>query len=121
MHNLPWHCTWQQLKDLFKEWKVERADIVVDQYGRSRCEWVLGFVGRGSGLLSGAGTVNEWVEVAAERGHGSTPRWELEDLEGCIGSQCGTARGDRQGTGKSQRWLMLGGWSIRIIAKALPP
>lgn len=46
MHNLPWHCTWQQLKDLFKEWKVERADIVVDQYGRSRCAWVLGFAGR---------------------------------------------------------------------------
>lgn len=46
MHNLPWHCTWQQLKDLFKEWKVERADIVVDQYGRSRCEWVLDLVCR---------------------------------------------------------------------------
>lgn len=36
VHNLPWHCTWQQLKDLFKDWKVERADIVMDQYGRSR-------------------------------------------------------------------------------------
>lgn len=36
VHNLPWTCTWQQLKDCFREWKVERADIVEDQYGRSR-------------------------------------------------------------------------------------
>lgn len=36
VHNLPWNCTWQQLKDLFRDWRVERADIVVDQYGRSR-------------------------------------------------------------------------------------
>lgn len=36
VHNLPWTCTWQQLKDCFREWKVERADIVEDQFGRSR-------------------------------------------------------------------------------------
>jgi hypothetical protein len=36
VHNLPWTCTWQQLKDCFREWKVERADIVEDQWGRSR-------------------------------------------------------------------------------------
>lgn len=36
VHNLPWTCTWQQLKDYFREWKVERADIVEDQWGRSR-------------------------------------------------------------------------------------
>lgn len=36
VHNLPWSCTWQQLKDCFREWKVERADIVEDQFGRSR-------------------------------------------------------------------------------------
>ena len=36
VHNLPWTCTWQQLKDTFREWKAERADIVEDQWGRSR-------------------------------------------------------------------------------------
>jgi len=36
VHNLPWTTTWQQLKDLFKEWKVERADVVYDSYGKSR-------------------------------------------------------------------------------------
>lgn len=37
VHNLPWATTWQQLKDLFKEWKVERADVVYDTWGKSRC------------------------------------------------------------------------------------
>ncbi|GBF99813.1 hypothetical protein Rsub_12566 [Raphidocelis subcapitata] len=36
VHNLPWSCTWQQLKDSFREWKVERADIVLDAWGKSR-------------------------------------------------------------------------------------
>eukprot|EP00798_Chlamydomonas_sp_ICE-L_P006242 gene6242-2862_t len=36
VHNLPWSCTWQQLKDLFHEWKVERAEILDDHWGRSR-------------------------------------------------------------------------------------
>ncbi|KAI8464477.1 MAG: putative nucleic acid binding protein [Monoraphidium minutum] len=36
VHNLPWSCTWQQLKDTFREWKVERADIVLDAWGKSR-------------------------------------------------------------------------------------
>lgn len=36
VHNLPWTCQWQQLKDHFKEWRVERADIVYDAWGRSR-------------------------------------------------------------------------------------
>lgn len=36
VHNLPWSTTWQQLKDLFKEWKVERADVVYDTWGKSR-------------------------------------------------------------------------------------
>jgi len=36
VHNLPWTCTWQTLKDYFRDWKVERADIVEDQWGRSR-------------------------------------------------------------------------------------
>jgi hypothetical protein len=38
VHNLPWNCTWQQLKDAFKEWKVQRADVAFDSWGRSR--WV---------------------------------------------------------------------------------
>jgi hypothetical protein len=37
VHNLPWTTTWQQLKDAFKEWKVERADVVYDSWGKSRC------------------------------------------------------------------------------------
>jgi hypothetical protein len=36
VHNLPWNCTWQQLKDAFKEWKVQRADVAFDSWGRSR-------------------------------------------------------------------------------------
>eukprot|EP00798_Chlamydomonas_sp_ICE-L_P030923 gene30923-35978_t len=36
VHNLPWTCTWQQLKDLFVDWKVERANVVEDHMGRSR-------------------------------------------------------------------------------------
>lgn len=36
VHNIPWTCTWQQLKDVFKEWKVERADVIYDSWGRSR-------------------------------------------------------------------------------------
>lgn len=36
VHNLPWTCQWQQLKDHFKEWRVERADVVYDAWGRSR-------------------------------------------------------------------------------------
>ncbi|GAX75299.1 hypothetical protein CEUSTIGMA_g2744.t1 [Chlamydomonas eustigma] len=36
VHNLPWSCTWQELKDHFSEFSVERADLVLDQAGRSR-------------------------------------------------------------------------------------
>jgi hypothetical protein len=42
VHNLPWSTTWQQLKDHFKEWKVERADVVYDSWGKSRCEGEVG-------------------------------------------------------------------------------
>ena len=37
VHNLPWSCTWQQLKDHFQDYNVERADLVLDATGRSRC------------------------------------------------------------------------------------
>eukprot|EP01025_Chloroclados_australasicus_P016507 TRINITY_DN1830_c0_g1_i10.p1 TRINITY_DN1830_c0_g1~~TRINITY_DN1830_c0_g1_i10.p1 ORF type:complete len:379 (-),score=46.50 TRINITY_DN1830_c0_g1_i10:467-1603(-) len=36
VHNLPWQCTWQELKDAFAKWNVVRADIVYDQFGRSK-------------------------------------------------------------------------------------
>jgi RNA recognition motif. (a.k.a. RRM, RBD, or RNP domain) len=40
VHNLPWNCTWQQLKDAFTQGNlpnIERADVIVDSSGRSRC------------------------------------------------------------------------------------
>ena len=40
VHNLPWTCSWQQLKDAFLAAgvpRVERADVIVDSAGRSRC------------------------------------------------------------------------------------
>jgi len=37
VHNLPWNYTWKDLKNYFKEWKVERADIINDSWtGRSK-------------------------------------------------------------------------------------
>lgn len=37
VHNLPWDCTWQQLKDAFIACgDIERADVVFDSRGRSR-------------------------------------------------------------------------------------
>ena len=37
VHNLPWDCTWQQLKDAFIACgEIERADVVFDSRGRSR-------------------------------------------------------------------------------------
>ncbi|KAK9814909.1 hypothetical protein WJX73_001756 [Symbiochloris irregularis] len=37
VHNLPWSCTWQVLKDHFAECEgLERADVIIDNDGRSR-------------------------------------------------------------------------------------
>lgn len=38
MHNLPWGCTWQNLKDAFaaSTQNIERADVIIDSSGRSR-------------------------------------------------------------------------------------
>lgn len=37
VHNLPWSCTWQTLKDAFSETRgMERADVIIDSSGRSR-------------------------------------------------------------------------------------
>jgi RNA recognition motif-containing protein len=53
VHNLPWSTTWQQLKDMFKEFKVERADVVYDTWGKSR--WVGAGVGKGTAAAAGQG------------------------------------------------------------------
>jgi len=36
VHNLPWTYSWKDLKAHFKDWKVERADIINDNWGRSK-------------------------------------------------------------------------------------
>jgi len=37
VHNLPWDCTWQQLRDAFSVCgEIDRADVVFDSRGRSR-------------------------------------------------------------------------------------
>ncbi|CAK0738127.1 hypothetical protein CVIRNUC_000998 [Coccomyxa viridis] len=38
VHNLPWGCTWQNLKDAFaaSTQSIERADVIIDSSGRSR-------------------------------------------------------------------------------------
>ena len=38
VHNLPWSCTWQNLKDAFaaNTQNIERADVIADTSGRSR-------------------------------------------------------------------------------------
>ena len=38
MHNLPWGCTWQNLKDAFaaSTQNIERADVIIDSSSRSR-------------------------------------------------------------------------------------
>lgn len=36
VQNLPWACTWQRLKEVFNQWEVVRADVIVNQYGQSR-------------------------------------------------------------------------------------
>ena len=47
VHNLPWDCTWQELKDAFTDiGPIERADIVFDSHGRSRGFGVVRFPDR---------------------------------------------------------------------------
>jgi len=47
VHNLPWTVGWQQLKDHFRVWRVERADVVQDAWGKSRGFGTVRFVDRG--------------------------------------------------------------------------
>ena len=61
VHNLPWDCTWQQLKDAFQQCgEIERADVVFDSRGRSR--WVQGGGRVGDGVACGGWG---WLEGAA--------------------------------------------------------
>lgn len=56
VHNLPWDCTWQTLKDAFAACgDIERADVVFDSRGRSR----------GFGIVRFAEA--EQAELAAEK------------------------------------------------------
>jgi RNA recognition motif-containing protein len=63
VHNLPWSCTWQQLKDTFREWKVERADIVLDAWGKSRCVFWVG-AGRSRPWRAGRGVGRRRKDLA---------------------------------------------------------
>lgn len=49
VHNLPWDCTWQALKEAFEDiGEIERADVVFDSHGRSRGFGVVRFADRES-------------------------------------------------------------------------
>ena len=61
VHNLPWDCTWQQLRDAFQECgEPERADVVFDSRGRSRGFGIVRFSNR------------ESAEMAAEKMNNTT-------------------------------------------------
>lgn len=86
VHNLPWDCTWQQLKDAFAECgEIDRADVVFDSRGRSRCALVLAPLGSQKLLLplcaaataatlpgAGQGTLGPGRESVSGRGLGSS-------------------------------------------------
>jgi RNA recognition motif. (a.k.a. RRM, RBD, or RNP domain) len=53
VHNLPWDCTWQQLRDAFQDCgEIERADVVFDSRGRSRGFGIVRFPDRESAELA---------------------------------------------------------------------
>jgi hypothetical protein len=53
VHNLPWDCTWQQLRDAFQEiGEIERADVVFDSRGRSRGFGIVRFPDRESAVMA---------------------------------------------------------------------
>ncbi|KAL4513770.1 hypothetical protein Ndes2437A_g08120 [Nannochloris sp. 'desiccata'] len=61
VHNLPWDCTWQQLRDAFQDiGEIERADVVFDSRGRSRGFGIVRFPDR------------ESAEMAAEKMNNGT-------------------------------------------------
>ena len=53
VHNLPWDCTWQQLRDAFMECgEIERADVVFDSRGRSRGFGIVRFPNKDSAEMA---------------------------------------------------------------------
>jgi cold shock CspA family protein len=61
VHNLPWDCTWQALRDAFAPCgEVERADVVFDSRGRSRGFGIVRFPDR----ESAAGAVEKMNDAA---------------------------------------------------------
>ena len=53
VHNLPWDCTWQELKAAFEDiGEIERADVVFDSQGRSRGFGIVRFPDRQSAELA---------------------------------------------------------------------
>lgn len=53
VHNLPWDCTWQELKNAFADCgEIERADVVFDSQGRSRGFGIVRFPDRKSAELA---------------------------------------------------------------------
>jgi cold shock CspA family protein len=53
VHNLPWDCSWQELRAAFEDiGQIERADVVFDSQGRSRGFGVVRFTEKESALLA---------------------------------------------------------------------
>lgn len=53
VHNLPWDCTWQELRAAFTDiGPIERADVVFDSHGRSRGFGIVRFPDRESAELA---------------------------------------------------------------------
>lgn len=53
VHNLPWDCTWQELKAAFSDiGPIERADVVFDSHGRSRGFGIVRFPDHNSAELA---------------------------------------------------------------------
>jgi RNA recognition motif-containing protein len=51
VHNLPWDCSWQELRTAFQDiGPIERADVVFDSHGRSRGFGVVRFADRESAM-----------------------------------------------------------------------
>ena len=66
MHNLPWTCTWQQLKDAFTDagvQNVERADVIIDSAGRSRSASAAAALGLGGVVAPHYATPEKYLKM----------------------------------------------------------
>ena len=53
VHNLPWDCSWQELRTAFQDiGPIERADVVFDSHGRSRGFGIVRFASREAAQLA---------------------------------------------------------------------